>query len=48
MEAGRTYARAGLKDKAEQAYQVVIDQYQKSANYNLARKKLAEIQYAQN
>jgi tetratricopeptide (TPR) repeat protein len=46
MNAGRAYHLAGQLDSAEKAYQLVVDNYRQSTGYNIARKKLAEIQYS--
>jgi tetratricopeptide (TPR) repeat protein len=47
-EAGRVYDEAGQKDKAKAAYQIIIDKYMQSAQFSAAKKRLAEIEYAQN
>lgn len=46
MDAGRVYNMANMKDQAEKAYQTVIDKYTSSSRVAMARKKIAEIQYA--
>lgn len=43
--AGRTFARASLFDKARKAYQIIIDKYNRSQYFSVAKRKLAEIEY---
>lgn len=48
MDAGRTYKEAGMLAEARKAYQEVVDKYDRSSYFAMARKKLAEVQYSQN
>jgi len=45
MASGRAYVSAGAYSEAEKAYQIIVDKYNKSAAFAMARKKLAEVQY---
>jgi len=45
MNAGRAYYLAEQYDSAEKAYQMVVDNYRQSTDFNTARKKLAEMRY---
>lgn len=47
MDAGRTYKEAGMLTEAQNAYQQVVDKYNRSPYYSMARKKLAEVEYVQ-
>ncbi len=46
MSAGRAFRKAGIYDNAEKAYQMVVDNYSRTAQGSLAKKFLAEVQYA--
>lgn len=43
--AGRTFTKASQYDKAVKAYQQIIDRYNRSQYYSIARRKLAELEY---
>ena len=47
MDAGRTYKEANMLPEAQSAYQQLVDKYNRSTYFSMARKKLAEVQYAQ-
>ena len=48
MASGRAYTDAGDYTEAEKAYQIVVDKYNKSPAFAMARKKLAEVLYKLN
>ncbi len=44
--AGRAFTRASQYDKAIEAYQRIIDKYNRSQYYSVARRKIAELEYS--
>jgi tetratricopeptide (TPR) repeat protein len=45
MSAGRNYAKDGQYDKAQNAYQQIVDKYKRSTQRSMAQKKIAELEY---
>jgi outer membrane protein assembly factor BamD (BamD/ComL family) len=48
LAAGLNYTKAEMPEKAKESYQKIVDNYPRSPKFSIARKKLEEVQYAQN